>query len=224
MLKNSLKEFQEKKRHTTMSRKPFYDIIDLPEKGSKILDIGGGGGENTFYKYLENKGYDVYCLDDNDATLNKIKNAKAIKYHAPNTIPIDQVDLIHCGHLIEHLQPQDLYDFLKQIDKVLKPGGTLVISAPMLWNSFYSDLSHIKPYNPSVIRKYLCCANECLTRDNISRNYTEEKLIFRYTDQDETVLGSEFFPVDFIIKLLTKIFKIKRYRKNGYTMILKKNK
>lgn len=134
------------------------------------------------------------------------------------------MDLIHCGHLVEHLQAQDLYDFLKEIDKALKPGGTLVISTPMLWNSFYSDLSHVKPYNPSVFKKYLCYDPECLTRDSISRDYSQEKLIFRYTDQDETVLGSEFLIVDLIIKLLTKIFKMRRYRINGYTLILKKNK
>lgn len=163
-------------------------------------------------------------MDNNDATLHKIKNVNAIKYHAPSAIPIHQVDLIHCGHLIEHLQPQDLYDFLKEIDRVLKPGGTFVISTPMLWNSFYSYLSHVKPYNPSVFKKYLCYDPECLTRDSISSDYSEEKLIFRYTDQDETVLGSEIFLVDFIIKLLTKMFKMKRYRKNGYTLILKKNK
>lgn len=224
MLKNIFKKYRERKKFTTMSRKPFYDIINLPEKGSKILDIGGGSGDNTFHEYLENKGYDVYCLDNNDETLKKIQDVKTIKYRAPDPIPVNQADLIHCGHLIEHLYPEDLYNFLKEIDKALKPGGILVISAPMLWDGFYADLSHIKPYHPSVITNYLCRKNDCSTRDGVSCGYTKEKLVFRYTDKSENVLRSEFFLVDCAIKLFIKILKIKTYRKNGYTFILRKGK
>src|SRR5690606_15521311 len=117
----------------------------------KVLDIGAGSG--LFSKYF--KRNDFYLFDGNDITINELKreNKNVFQGELP-IIPFQNnfFDLIHCSHVIEHLNPDVFYETLKEMDRCLKLGGHLIISAPLIWSGFYNDLSHVRPYNPKVIR------------------------------------------------------------------------
>src|SRR5690606_1620293 len=136
-------------------------------------------------------------------------------------------DLIHCSHVIEHLQPHELYDTLIQMDRVLKVGGQLVISTPLLWEGFYNDLSHVKPYSPFVLEKYMTGAfSNNLTRDPVSENYAITRLEYRYMNNSTKDMLNEKNDI------IVRIFLSLRYRlrkrglrelqKTGYTMVLTK--
>ena len=157
---------------------------------------------------------------------------KSAYYKAPSTLPFANttVAYLHCSHLIEHLSPQDLYAFLQEVDRVLAPQGIAVISSPLLWDRFYDDLSHIKPYNPKVLIKYLC-EDDALERtldrtaNAIARNYRVEELVYRYRIIRDESLGSPYFIMDMCIRLLQSLifnFGLRRYQKNGYTLIVRK--
>ncbi len=174
----------------------------------------------------------IYILDGNDDLINvlRLNGKNAIIYKAPNKIPFDDssVDYIHCSHFIEHLYPEDLYQFFKEIDRILRKNGIFVISTPLLWNSFYNDLSHIKPYNPKVILKYFCLKNMNPTYKDISKDYSKLICIYRYhayMDIDEG-WGSNRRLINFflrIYKFSLRYLGIKRYVKNGFTLVLRKN-
>ncbi len=222
-----------RKVYGAKERRPFYDLAAryLPSgQNTVVVDIGSGQGEFADYLNLSNRYNNLFLLDANIMTIVnlKIKYKNAILYKAPGNLPFKNasVDYVHCSHLIEHLYPQELYQFIKEIDRVLSINGILCISAPLLWDEFYSDLSHIKPYNPGVFLKYLCGESINRSRDVISERYIVINLVYRYAAlrfADDA--GSASPAIDFLIYYLRKFFKklgLKKYVRNGYTLILKK--
>ncbi|KKK71524.1 hypothetical protein LCGC14_2913060, partial [marine sediment metagenome] len=177
----------------------------------------------------------IILLDGNEDTIAKLrinhKEFNTYEYIAPDQFPFTMdrsIDYIYCSHLIEHLNPNDLYDLLYEFDRVLKPGGVLVIISPMLSVDFYNTLDHIKPYFPLIFEIYLCgleSGNPSYAL--ISKDYKVEKLVYRYHNylSDSNRLGSSNKVVDFLIQGIGRISRklgIRRYRQTGYTMILRK--
>jgi SAM-dependent methyltransferase len=64
-------------------------------------------------------------------------------------------DGVHCSHLIEHFAPADAYRLLSEMGRVLQVGGVLVLCSPLMWSGFYDDLSHVRPYPPRAVMRYL---------------------------------------------------------------------
>ena len=102
-----------------------------------------------------------------------------------------------------------------------------MFSAPLHWDRFYDDMSHVRPYNPAVIINYLCKVRDNATSQNISNTYKVIDLVYRYRAIDwRYSIHSKFFLVDLFLKILKIIFVklgFRRYVKNGFTLVLKKS-
>lgn len=217
-------------KYVTDSREPFFDVVlDYVTSKSKILDVGSGDG--AFARRINR--YDVYLLEGSQESAKRLKEEFLhVSCSRVPKLPYEDssFDLIHSSHLVEHLQPQELYDFLKEIDRCLKPNGYVVISAPMLWTEFYDDLSHVKPYYPKLFYKYLCWGEKwanCCTRPIISDRYEQVKEIFRYhITSDCPFVHTKSSVINGIIRIWNN-FKKKlgfyKLEKSGYTIVLKKH-
>lgn len=222
-------KFMNKEKYYTHKREPFFEIANsYISKDSRVLDIGAGAG--AFPAYCQRD--DFYLFDGNQQTVDELK--KKYNHVVCGLLPklpfeSNFFDVIHCSHVVEHLEPQVFYDTLVEMDRCLKDGGCLVISAPLMWSGFYDDLSHIKPYSPNIYKNYLCSGNKISrTRNFISSSYIQEQLVYRY------LATNSFFNfyntksskiVTFFVKVLNKL-KNKGFsflEKTGYTIVLKKN-
>jgi SAM-dependent methyltransferase len=227
--------FTERVSYCTNDRAPFFKLaVEFLPAGSMetIIDIGCGNGEFAHSLRLKDKYPNLYLLDSNAATVEELKKEfpNAIRYKIPKILPFENesVSMIHCSHVIEHLYYEQFYDFLVEIDRVLKKHGIIIISSPLSWKNFYHDLSHVKPYYPESILRYLAIESENFTNSKISNQYSVEKLIYRYHRQDymEEGIGSDYFLLDCAIhffKHLLRRIAINNYVKSGFTLILKKN-
>jgi hypothetical protein len=71
--------------------------------------------------FLTRKFKNLYLLDANASTIEflmrKFENAKL--YRAPERLSFENgaVSFIHCSHLVEHLHHEELYSFMKEIDR-----------------------------------------------------------------------------------------------------------
>lgn len=221
------------KRFTTMSRKPFYDMVAkyLPKfNGKTLLDIGAGSADFATHLGIKEKYQNLYLLDANDKTIALLKERgyEALLYKVPDRLPFDDhsVSFVHTSHLVEHLEPNELYKYLIEIDRVLESDGIVVISAPMLWCDFYHDLSHVRPYNPSVFINYLCKETVQRSADTISSNYYVCDLAYRYTKYEPIEWKSEYIFLDaflFGVRKALSIMRIAKYHRNGFTVILRKS-
>lgn len=215
-------------KYVTQRREVFFEIARkyIDEK-SLVLDIGAGNG--SFAKYCERN--DFYLYDGNKESVSELQ--KEFRNSVVGELPLlpfedGFFDLIHCSHVVEHLEPQVFYDTLKEMDRCLKSKGRLVISAPMMWEGFYDDLSHVKPYNPNIYIRYLTLTtNQNFTRKKISDAYQVSELVYRYYEvadlQKYDIVGSGRWG-----RLIKKLIKfgyakgLRKFEKNGYTIVLQK--
>ena len=210
-----------RKIYTTHKREPFYDVIEkfLPDNPKAVLlDIGAGNGSFPDYTNLGNRYSNLYLLDSNKETvlqLNKrYKNVIEIKI--PEEIPFENesVDFIHCSHVIEHLYFEDVYRLLNEIDRILKRKGIVAISCPLLFEGFYSEMTHVKPYNQAVFLNYFISNMENQTLPVISQNYKVVELIYRYGNiKPSTNLGwsSDLLIIDLFLSIFSKLCLFRKF-------------
>lgn len=115
-------------------------------EGLPILDVGCGYGR--YLKPLQAMGYNTFGIDLNpkcvaDLTKEGFKIATDI-----DNFGSQKFSCILMSHVVEHLQPADLYQFLDKYLSVLAPDGVLIISTPLMSPYFYDDFDHVKPYQP----------------------------------------------------------------------------
>lgn len=216
------------KKYITDCREPFFLVVKkYINQESRILDVGSGDG--IFARTINRD--DVYMFDGNKDTVEKLKQKYVnCKYSKLPYLPYEDnyFDLIHSSHLVEHLTPQELYEFMVECDRCLKNEGYLIISAPMLWAEFYDDLSHLKPYNPKLFEKYLGWGVECCcTRPLISKNYKTREILYRYSalpyHDNEVFIYSEIVNKIFLLfKKIKYLIGFRRLEVSGFTLVLQK--
>lgn len=103
----------------------------------RILDIGFGDG--TLLEILYDKGYQCYGLDFAEENVNltkKIFDDKRKKIQLMTSdiqnIPLSDkfIDVVVASEVIEHLDDETLKNGLKEICRILKPGGHIIITVP----------------------------------------------------------------------------------------------
>ncbi|MFH1631957.1 MAG: methyltransferase domain-containing protein [bacterium] len=116
-------------RHPDKSREKFYEFIGPDVAGKKILDAGCGFGHDM--KVLKDKGADVYGVD---AAENMIAIAQRehpdlqnlfVKSFDDTAFKDEIFDIVISRYALHYAE--DLSKTFKEIHRVLKPGGTLVV-------------------------------------------------------------------------------------------------
>ncbi len=211
--------------YMTMAREPFFELArPYINQSSSVLDIGAGDG--AFAKHFERN--DFYLFDGNPISVDTLKKdyPNTVLGRLPN-LPFEGAffDVIHCSHVIEHLHPNEFYETLKEIDRCLSTGGTLIISAPLLWEGFYDDLSHVKPYSPSVIERYLSHGDSSnATSEIISDRYKTQKKVYRTYRQplSQAIELGSITTLNKVVRKVLHMLKATVIVKNGYTIVLSK--
>ncbi|WP_436737023.1 SAM-dependent methyltransferase [Streptomyces sp. BBFR102] len=109
----------------------------LLEPGARVLDLGCGPGRNALH--LAARGYRVDAVDLSPAAVDWARErARAagaeIRFHlgdafAPDAAGLDgPYDLIHDSGCFHHLPPHRRVSYLALLDRLLAPGGHLVLN------------------------------------------------------------------------------------------------
>lgn len=114
----------------------MFDLVRTIKKPTKVLDLGCGTG--FFASKIKDiyPSAEVYGIDISKKALNlgrkKYKNITFIRADAEQEFPFKNnfFDLIISGEHIEHLKDTDTY--LIEINRVMKKGGTLILTTPNL--------------------------------------------------------------------------------------------
>lgn len=99
--------------------------------GAKLLDIGCGNG--GFLRIAQQLGWEVWGTDVDEKALKVASQtgAKVFQGSLPNLdLPDNSFDVITLSHVIEHVHDPDLA--LREIHRLLKPGGLLWLATPNL--------------------------------------------------------------------------------------------
>lgn len=111
---------------------PFLRMSFYPEfvKGGKVLDIGCGIGK--YLHYLEDLGWDVYGVDISSRAVEGARKSGLENVFQGELQEVrfesSFFDVVDLHHVFEHIPNPN--ETLKEINRILKPGGEVVITLP----------------------------------------------------------------------------------------------
>ena len=115
-------------------------------KNKKILEIGSGRGQTTFW--LDQMGFEVLGIEPDRKNVSivnqKLNNSKLIASTIEDFKNSDTYDVIWVSHVLEHLL--DPIEFLQQIKVNLNEEGILFIEVPNCENLSMLKNSIIEPH------------------------------------------------------------------------------
>jgi len=134
-------------------------VREYAAKNCTVLDVGCGVGDNLKSVYRENVAFKG--LEYSATSLARAKRVLPadveLKLGTAVTMPFQSAsaDLIMCIEVIEHIPDQ--YQALREMHRVLKPGGVLVLSVPYRrwFPSYYTFMGHIRHYTRDDLQELL---------------------------------------------------------------------
>lgn len=125
-----------------------FDLFEI-ESGEVMLDLGCGDGRHSLSEKI--CGATIISLDIDDDCLSELKykiGGRSVNYddnsihilrgdalHLP--LPDRSVDKVVCSEVLEHIPKVE--DCIKEINRVLKPGGELAVSVPARFSEILYD-------------------------------------------------------------------------------------
>lgn len=159
-----------------------------PQKG-RILDIGAGTGE--FLSVAKNDGWKTIGVEPSDRAKSIAKNKGISFVEATSELEDHSFDLISMWHVLEHVP--DLDKQIKELKRLLKPSGTLIIAVP-----------NFKSYDANHYGKFWAAFDVPIHFWHFSK--TAIKLLFQKEEmQLEKVLPMKFD--SFYVSLLSEKYK-----------------
>lgn len=133
-------------------------------KNDRVLDLACGYGYGSYLVYQNSKARTVLGMDLSQACIryaSELYKGENLSYKVGNaqcleSIKDESIDFILSFETIEHLPSPNLY--LKELFRVLSPGGRLFISAPNQWvNEFGVDPNpdHLHVYSWAKLKNEL---------------------------------------------------------------------
>lgn len=132
---NYYKEWIEKqmKQRVPMWKRRLKELIKH-KKAGRLLDVGFGSG--TFLKLAREEGFDVFGTEISEYACHYAKNILGIDVIKGELeaarLPSKSFDLVTLWHCLEHLPNPKAT--LKEIHRILKKDGLLVVAVPNLHN------------------------------------------------------------------------------------------
>jgi 2-polyprenyl-3-methyl-5-hydroxy-6-metoxy-1,4-benzoquinol methylase len=150
---SSIPENTSKNTHNVVAGLLFDD-----ERNKRVLDIPSGAG--AFTKRLLDKGIEVHSADIEN--IMQVENTNFREADMNKRLPYEDgfFDAVVCIDGIEHLEQP--FDFIRQSFRVLKPGGSIIISTPNInalrsrWRWFWTGHHNkgklpLNEYKPSPL-------------------------------------------------------------------------
>jgi ubiquinone/menaquinone biosynthesis C-methylase UbiE len=201
-------------------------MYSLKKDINKINYLEIGSGLCRFPLIIKDKfkDFSLKCLEKN-INLVEFGNNNGLDVVGGDIVKMDfadrEFDIIHCSHVIEHLDYKSICSSLDEMFRILKPGGYLILRSPLMYSGFYFDIDHIRPYPPESIVNYF--NNEQQQRvgsfsiSEIVRWYRKTAPLFYNSNNNLVKLINIFLCFSWLI------IGFPQSKPNGYILILKKN-
>lgn len=126
----------------------------------RVLDVGCGRGE--WLEVLRHSNFDAYGIDSNPIAIERCKS-KGLEVQLEDAsehltkMPSESLGVVSLFQVLEHIPLNSLPNLLREIHRVLKPGGAVVAEFPNVQslsvggNTFWLDPTHLRPLHPLFV-------------------------------------------------------------------------
>jgi len=140
---------------------PFLNLVRDLYPGSSVLDLGCGRGE--WLELTGELGFDAKGVDLDDGMLEVcsrlgLRARKQDAIDCLRELADESQSVVSAFHVVEHITFEQLQDLIKEVCRVLKPGGLLIMETPnpesvtvSTW-AFYQDPTHQRPIPPQLLK------------------------------------------------------------------------
>ena len=123
--------------------------------GDRVLDYGCGDGAllGALHRGAGRRHYDLHGFDPNTLAVELASAAlpangvQATIHGSLASLPAGHFDRVICTEVIEHASDPDA--LLRELTRVLKPGGRAVVSTPIRMTEHPEDVNHVREWFPS---------------------------------------------------------------------------
>ena len=131
------------KLQRTIREQEVEQIIPFLPRSGTILEIGAGAGWQA--KRIAEHGFDVKAIDLPVRGLAKYSEFDIIHYDGYNIpFPSECFSAVYASNVLDHIP--HVYEFQKEIHRVLEPDGVAIIVLPTTSWRFWSILTHYPHY------------------------------------------------------------------------------
>lgn len=207
--------------------KKDLDVFNEYFKGGKILEIGSNPFHITYC--LKNLGYEITGIDVNPDPFEQFLEKHKLDIKKVNieieALPFknNTFELILLNEVFEHLMVDPIF-VLKEINRVLKPGGILILTTPNLYafhkilmflsgrsindaydefnkKNIYGYIGHIREYSTYEIKKFLEKTNFKIKNVEYLNHYS----FFRYAGFKNIFIKLLGLFVDIVMKVVPSL-------------------
>jgi SAM-dependent methyltransferase len=129
----------------------------------EVLDLGCGTG--VFLELLRERSVRGVGIDSFPPCIEACRK-KGLEAHQAELLmyvegAADRYDGIFCSHIVEHLTPDTVLKLLAHCQRILRPGGRIIIVTPntrdieVITERFWLDITHVRPYPIPLLEKML---------------------------------------------------------------------
>ncbi len=148
---------------------PLIAQIDSSVPNARsALDIGSGRGE--WLEILQENGWQAVGVDSNESMVSSAdqQGLRTVRGDALEFLQKQSscsFGLVTAFHVVEHVDRGYLARLLYEIERVLTPGGMVILETPNPENltvatwSFHLDPTHIRPIPPDLLQFYVKTSN-----------------------------------------------------------------
>ncbi len=142
----------------------FFQKIIPPD--SVVVDIASGYGE-----FINNiKAKKKFAIDLNQDSKTRVSSDVTFFLSSATSMPMfkdSSVDVVFVSNFLEHLTKDDIKNTLKEINRILRKGGSLIVMSPNIrycYDIYWTYFDHITPLDDHCVAEVIQLNNFRIVR------------------------------------------------------------
>lgn len=131
-------------------------VLEPVPRSAAVVEVGCGFGRKL--ELLRRLGFENLRGVEANPSLVQAVRGKGFEAFTPEEFEqgdlSESFDLLVLSHVVEHMDPDGLLEFMERCLSWVRPGGRVLVVTPTGHPHFHLDFDHVKPYYPQGFKAF----------------------------------------------------------------------